>query len=151
MSRINVYDHSDEWTPPKLVGWYDSERAERWSDANHNGHGAGGVGRGEAVVRTAQGRWVLQHWTAWQGESADHEYITADEAREWLIRNDEDDAVERWFGELPEEAGPGRPEVGPRFQLRLPAEMTAEIDQRADGEGVSRAEMTRRLLAHALS
>lgn len=45
---------------------------------------------------------------------------------------------------------PGRPEVGPAVNLRLPAELLASLDERAVSEGVTRAEMVRRILAAAL-
>ena len=49
-----------------------------------------------------------------------------------------------------EERGPGRPEIGPAIQVRLPEALLAAVDARADAEGVSRAEMVRMLLAEAL-
>ena len=44
----------------------------------------------------------------------------------------------------------GRPPIGPPFQIRLPDDLLAKLDARAAAEGVSRAEMVRRLLAVAL-
>lgn len=39
--------------------------------------------------------------------------------------------------------GRGRPAVGPRIQVRLPEEITAEVDAYAESYGISRAEAIR--------
>lgn len=44
----------------------------------------------------------------------------------------------------------GRPPVGPRVTVRLPADVLARIDQEADRQGESRAMSIRRLLGDAL-
>jgi hypothetical protein len=146
MARVNVYEAHDngygdaEYT---LAGWFRSERAERYSDADHNGNGSGGTGRGQAVYRTAQGRWVLERWTRWQGEEDHLEYIDAETARSWLLKNDFDEAIEEHFGEIADEQGPGRPEIGPAFSVRFPAGLLARVDEQAKAEGRSRAELLR--------
>lgn len=43
----------------------------------------------------------------------------------------------------------GRPEVGPVIQVRLPADLLGMIDADAEENGLSRAEMIRRLLVEA--
>lgn len=45
----------------------------------------------------------------------------------------------------------GRPGIGPPIQIRLPDDLLARVDERAKAEGVNRAEMSRRLLAAALT
>ena len=47
--------------------------------------------------------------------------------------------------------GPGRPEIGVRVEVRLPEDLLAAVDARAEDDGVSRAEMVRVLLGEALS
>ena len=42
--------------------------------------------------------------------------------------------------------GPGRPSTGVKIQVRIPAEGLARIDRQAEAEGVTRAEMIRRML-----
>lgn len=152
MARVNVYEaHSDGYggTEDTLAGWFDPQRAERWSDVDHNGNGSGGTGRGQAICRTAQGRWVLEHWTSWQGEQDRCEFIDAEAAKTWLLENDFDEAVKQHFGEIEDERGPGRPEVGPATPIRLGDDLTARVDAaRLDGE--SRAAAIRRLLEGAL-
>ena len=46
--------------------------------------------------------------------------------------------------------GRGRPTTGTKVQIRIPAELLAEIDRRADEYGLTRAETMRRALAELL-
>lgn len=152
MNRVNVYNPETR----ELVGWFDADAAEKfeedtWFDgSNRISKATGSQFEHEALYRTKGGRWVLDKWSQWQGSRETYEFISDDEAREWLIAQNEDVAVERYFGELEDERGPGRPEIGPAIQVRLPEDMLAAVDSRADAEGVSRAEMVRMLLAEAL-
>jgi hypothetical protein len=102
MSRVNVYE--DGVRDAKLTGWFDTAAAENWRDQDHNGNGSGGTGRGTALWHTSQERWVLENWTSWQDERSTYQFIEPEQAREWLIRNEEDSAVARYFGPLEEEA-----------------------------------------------
>jgi metal-responsive CopG/Arc/MetJ family transcriptional regulator len=43
--------------------------------------------------------------------------------------------------------GRGRPPIGRQIMVRIPAELLAEIDRRADEYGLTRAETMRRALA----
>ena len=43
----------------------------------------------------------------------------------------------------------GRPAIGERVELRIPADMLARIDARAERDGISRAEAIRRALQEA--
>lgn len=51
---------------------------------------------------------------------------------------------------IEETTGPGRPEVGPAFTVRLPADLTARLDERAKADGASRAEMIRQAVTRML-
>lgn len=53
--------------------------------------------------------------------------------------------------EVEEKRGPGRPEIGPAIQVRLPEDLLAAVDAKAEAENVSRAEMVRTLLDEAIS
>lgn len=157
MLRINVYEKIREedygYVTPKLAGWFDWHKAARWSDADYNGDGSGGVGRGQAVILTSGGKWVLERWSRWQNESDRYEYITADEARDWLLRNNEDAAVAECFGEIAEEEDrrPGRPEIGGRISTAIGDELLANVDAYAKAREVTRAEAIRSLLEDALA
>lgn len=149
MTRINVYQYpapDDYKTSRERVGSFDYSKAEKWSDRDHNGNGSGGTGAGQAVLRTAKGKWVLENWTLWQGQEDRYEYLTEDEAREWLLCNNFDEAVKEHFGDIEEEEDrrPGRPPVGKGGTLRLGDERAARADTRAAQEGITRAELIRR-------
>lgn len=55
--------------------------------------------RGETLYYTAAGKWILEHWSRWQDEREWYEYITDEQAWEWLVENGENEAVvSRLFG-----------------------------------------------------
>lgn len=151
MARVNVFDLEGE-----LVGWFDKAKAEKfteatwWNGNNHISKATGSQWDHEELYRTAGERWVLYFWSQYQGRPERYSFISDDEARTWLLTNQEDEAVERFFGEIEEERGPGRPEVGPVIQVRLPEELLERVDYEAEKEGQSRAETIRRLLEKAL-
>ncbi len=150
MDRTNIFaDHDDR----RIVGWFDWDAIKgRWSDRDYNGNGSHGTGRGEEVILTAGGKWVMNHWTAWQGESSTRAYMMAGDARDWLLRNNEDTAVEAHFGEIPgeEDRREGRPEIGGLVQVRLGDELE-RVDGYAQAHGIKRAEAIRRLLGAGLA
>ena len=151
MARVNVFDEYGE-----LQGWFDDEKAEKfiearnWDGSNMISVATGSQWNHEALYRTAGGRWVLNAWSQYQGTLESYTYVSDRKAETWLLLNEHDEAVERYFGEVAEERGPGRPEVGPAIQVRLPGDLLARLDTRAEAEGVSRAEMVRQLLETAL-
>ena len=154
MTRINVYKHNDEWDyegTRSLEGWFDSAKADGWTDRDYNGNGSDGIGRGQAVYRTAQGRWVLENWSIWQGEANRCEFIEPEQAREWLLRNDEDAAVAKYFGEVEEERGPGRPKIGGKALINIGDDLLTEVDAYASEHGQSRAQVARIALGEFLA
>ena len=152
MARVNIFNEFRE-----LVGWFDDAKAERfeeatrWDGSNHISIATGSQWDHERLYRTVGGRWVLHRWSQWQGRPEVYRFLTDQEAQTWLLTNEEDAAVERFFGEIEEERGPGRPEIGPVIQVRLPEEMIAQLDEMAQRVEVSRAEIVRRMLAEALA
>ena len=149
--RENVFDREGNF-----IGWFDRAKAEkfeeatRWDGNNHISIATGSQYDHEILFRTAGGRWVLHGWSQWEGRPERYRFISDEDAREWLLLNEEDAAVERFFGEIEDEVGPGRPEIGPPILVHLPAEMTARLDALAEQDGVPRAEVIRRLLGEAL-
>lgn len=149
--RENVFDRDGNF-----IGWFDRAKAEkfeeatRWNGNNHVSIATGSQWDHQALYRTAGGRWVLHGWSQWEGRPERYRFISADEAREWLLLNQEDGAVEKYFGEIEDEVGPGRPEIGRPIIAHLPPELTAQLDQMAERIGVPRAEVIRRLLTGAL-
>src|SRR5712664_2695568 len=124
MDRTSIFAAHDDRT---VAGWFDYSKARAWQDRDYNGNGSHGPGRGEGVVLTAGGKRVGQRWTSWQNEDYTHAYITAAEARDWLIANGEDVAVTDLFGELPEEEDrrPGRPAIGEAVRQLVAAGLVA--------------------------
>ena len=157
MNRVNVtVQTEDECGNPttKLVGWYDADKATGFDEAKRSDGSnlisvpTGSQWNHEQLVQTAGGRFVMYRWSQWQGAVDSYEFIGADAAREWLVLNEHDAEVERLFGAPVEpERGPGRPEIGPMVNVRMPAEMVALLDADAAGEGLSRAELVRSLIA----
>jgi hypothetical protein len=149
MPRINV-PYGDG-----RVGWFNDDQAEQvegrreWDGSNMADVHAG-ANRWQTLYRTKRGQYVLRRESAWQTEQTTYEFVSDEDARDWLLRNESDEEVERWFGEIEEEKGPGRPEIGPAIRVRLGEELTARVDAaRVDGE--SRAAAIRRLLTAALA
>lgn len=152
-TRINVYDYAPvEWgEKPTRAGHFTEESATQykengvWDDtATH-----------QELYRTKGGRWVRCDWTQYQGSEAKYWFIDDADAKEWLLKNDQDDAVTRWLAwEVPDEEGPnlgGRPGVGPKVEVRLPPEELAQVDAYAEQDGVKRAEELRRLVSLGLA
>lgn len=149
--RENVFDEDGNF-----VGWFDRNKAERFAEAtrwdgnNHISIATGSQWDHQELYHTAGGRWVLYFWSQYQGHPCGYRFVGDDRAREWLLLNDHDEAVERFFGEIEDEVGPGRPEIGPPILVHLPAEMTEKLEALAQRCSTPRAEVIRRLLAEAL-
>lgn len=165
MARINVYTYGDpeaydpDYEGPTLAGWFNPDSSAEykedteWDGNNHISVNAVGPYGHQILYRTKGGRWVLHFWSQWQGVSEKYEFVNDATAKDWLLRNAHDEAVKQHFGELEEESGPnlgGRPAVGPKVETRLEKDVLEQVDARAAKEGVSRAEMLRRLVIAGL-
>lgn len=160
MTRINVTETTDdpcnsEETIQRVAGWFDLDKATafeedtEWDGSNRISKATGSQWNHQMLYRTAKGRWVLHCWSQWQGSTPSYEFIGDTDAREWLIAQREDEAVAKYFGDLEEERGPGRPEVGGAIHVRLGG-LLPRVDAEAERLGVNRAEAVRRLLAKVL-
>lgn len=92
MKRIALTDGSNTW--------FDAERAtlykelSRWDGNNWVSVATGSQWRHEHLYHTASGRWVLNFWSDYSGELGDHyQKISDHEAYDWLIKNQEFDAL----------------------------------------------------------
>lgn len=158
MTRINITERDEYTGRIKVTGWFDDSTGERfgedtrWDGSNHISVNTGSQWDHEELYRTAGGRWVRHEWSQRQGAQDRYAFVSDEQAREWLIVNEEDDeTLERLFGVAPDpERGPGRPEIGPPIKATMPPEITARLDEIAARDGVSRAEVIRRLLEQAL-
>jgi hypothetical protein len=140
----------------------DPMTSERHAQASRHGRPSRGVI--ETLFHTAEGRWV--HKVAWhigdRGQWVDDEadarpgpapmyrFLTDADALAWLTKNNYADRIETYLGELPDEKGPGRPEIGGRIQVRL-GPLLPEIDAYASKRSCSRAEAVRQLVMAGLA
>lgn len=146
----------DEGTGERLtVGRFDLDKAERFSEAEDwGGNNPISVNTGsqwdhQELIRTARGRWVLHCYSNWQNSVPNFSFLDNGAACNWLIRNAEVAAAEKYFGPV-EEVGPGRPRVGSPTNLRFPPELRERIDAAAE-PGEAFAATVRRLLDQVLS
>lgn len=162
MTRVNVPITTDDGELVRM-GWFDKDRAThiegetRW-DGNNNASVHVGANRGQDLFRTPAGRYVLYTWSSWVNEDDRWEFIDDEDAHQWLIRNQSDDLVEEWFGELDEESGPpvvnkgGRPAVGDeRIKITVDSDWLKRVDAAADAAKMSRAAWIRQAGEKALN
>lgn len=156
MTRIYVTSEDPYGGPEERLGYFDSDRAERWvgdtywDGSNHCDRNTSSPHNRQTLYRTAQGRWVICHWSNWVGAQDSYHYLTDEQAQEWLLFNGHDEAAERFFGPVAAEKGPGRPEIGNRVTLAL-GDLLPELDAYAKEHGQTRAEAARTLLHEALN
>lgn len=160
MSRINVYE-TDDFGTRSLVGWYDPDTVAQewdenteWDGSNRRSLVAGSWTESETLYLTKGGRWVVHHTSRGAGRMPYSRFLTVDEARDWMVRNENSaEEIEKAFGQpLEEERGPGRPAVlgddVRQVVVRMPAELIERIDA-ARGD-VPRAEWVRALVERSL-
>jgi predicted AlkP superfamily pyrophosphatase or phosphodiesterase len=150
VERINIVG-TDEFGN-KALGWFDLDAAIRYAQGTEwDGHNTIGVITksnfiDESLYRTKGGRWVRNRDATRYNSGPDaYEFLTDEEARDWLICSEcNDDAIKQYFGELEEERDlGGRPEVGPAFSLRFPTELLTRVDAAAKVKGIGRAQAIR--------
>jgi hypothetical protein len=155
MQRVSVTEANSDGQV-RLIGWFDYDKAEAFAEATYwdgsrqasvnTSHWSQGT---QMLLRTAQGRWVLVSQCG--GHQDAFCYLSDDQAREWLIRNNRDNDVQRFFDRTEEERGPGRPEIGEAINVRLGDERLACIDAFAHERGLSRAAALRDLVDAGLT
>lgn len=158
MRRQNVYTAGDLVGDERLVGWFDLDAAtaydeDTWWDASNEmtvSRATGSPSVHERLYRTAEGRWVLFWWAQWQGRLERWSFVADGHARDWLLANGHDAAVEEHFGPVEPERGPGRPAIGRPVQVRFPDGLLARLHAWADYSGISRAEAVRILVDSGL-
>ena len=176
MTKITVYRYNEMNSPVEAQGWFTLEDAEampeadpmtaaRHAQAMRRGESARGVK--ETLYRTSHGRWVLK--TAWHidecGRFVDDEsdvdprsgsggpryrFLNDAEAIDWLHRNYYEDRIQQHLPDMPDERGPGRPEIGGRIQVRL-GHLLPAVDSYAADHRCSRAEAVRLLVIAGLA
>lgn len=160
MSRISFTG------PDGALRWFDPAAAQaaitegsRWDGNNHIGVCSGLQTSRAVLYLTGAGRWIENRDATHEfGGSDSYRFLSSQAAQEWLIRSADADrggqaaqeALEKYFGEIPEESGPGRPEIGGAVHVRLGDEL-ARVDAWAAKEGIKRAEAVRRLVSAGLA
>lgn len=156
MTRINIYNETEHET--YLAGWFDPDTAEsfgeadEWDGNNHIGVITRSQWIDETLYRTKGGRWVQRRNASRYHSGPDtYTFITDEQAKDWLLRSQEnDEAVEKYFGKLEEESGPGRPEIGSPINVRLGDTLLEQVDAYAAEHNIKRAAAIRALLETAL-
>ncbi|MBG0828574.1 CopG family transcriptional regulator [Planomonospora sp. ID67723] len=159
MARVNVYSR-DPYEEKTLLGWFDPNTCVEqidedtyWDGNNHRGVISGGQVGYERLYRTKGGRWVRYYnFTAEFNGPEYYEFLDDEAAQTWLLKNSSDGIVEKYFGELEEERGPGRPVTvgGKPIKIRLGEDLEKRVDA-VRQEGESQAAAIRRLLEQALT
>lgn len=153
MSRQIVRDDDGQaigWFDPEAADWFDD--GVRWDGSNMVGLNSRDWTATERLARTPGGRWVLERASRWEGAATSYQFVSDAEALTWLITSDQHEgAITQYFPESPVEVGPGRPEIGPEVKVRLPADVLAAVDARAEAQSVTRAEALRRLITAGLT
>ncbi|MFA5435831.1 MAG: hypothetical protein WC372_07335 [Candidatus Neomarinimicrobiota bacterium] len=76
--------------------WFDLEAAEvfkedTWFNGNnHISCATGSQWDHEALYRTKSGKWILNHWSQYQGSTESWVEIDDDAAAKWLVTNNEE-------------------------------------------------------------
>lgn len=152
MTRIDVYKTDQVTGERTLDGWFDIGSAVVFYEATReDGTHTNSAGNHEDLFLTSNGRWVLGTWSDRPDSQHNHQYITADTARAWLIRNDYEAKAKELFGHAgdEQESGerkPGRPEIGPPINIRFGTDLLSRVDEKAAAAGTTRADMLRWLV-----
>jgi hypothetical protein len=155
MSRIHVVKRNDDDSAPRVVGWFDSEDAQVFTEATSpqtvTSWGFGSrteVSRAaQKLLRTAEGRWVMALEFG-PPLGMEYRFVAEGEASAWLSENGYGQAALDLVDDAPER-GPGRPEIGGRVEVRLGG-LLAAVDEFARRKRINRAEAVRRLVGQAL-
>jgi hypothetical protein len=73
--------------------WFDLDKAESfseetyWNGNNHISIATGSQWEHQELYRTANGRWVLNAWSQWQGSRESWTEIDNEAAARWLVSN----------------------------------------------------------------
>lgn len=84
--RIPLTDGSGRWFSPDSAAKF--SEATRWNGNNHISRATGSQWDHETLYYTKSGRWVLNHWSQWQGSLEKYTEITESEAVSWLVNNE---------------------------------------------------------------
>jgi len=79
--------------------WFNADKADKFYEgrdfdgSNHISRATGSQWEHETLYHTAKGKWVLYHWSQWQGSRDSYTVISDQDSYRWLIRNGHHDEV----------------------------------------------------------
>lgn len=86
--RRRLTDGTGRWFETSTASYW--EESTKWNGSNRISCATGSQWDHERLYQTAGGRWVLHHWSQWQGRMDRWEEITPADAARWLSINDHD-------------------------------------------------------------
>lgn len=154
MNRENIYtDPEITGGEAQFAGWFDRDAATDYPEAGPDEPGQE-PRSGEVLWRTAQGRWVLQRWSARWDTPDRFTFYDPKAAPLWLGRNGySNEEIDEATGMvMPDELDlRGRPAIGSPVKVILPEETIARLDEAiAQGDASSRSEAARQLIQDAI-
>lgn len=87
MNRQPLTDESGTWFDLDTAESFDEDTW--WNGNNHISSATASQWEHERLYRTKSKRWVLRHWSQWQGTAETWEEIDDAAAAAWLVRNDD--------------------------------------------------------------
>jgi hypothetical protein len=93
MARIHITENKAQW--------FDSEKAEKfknttyWNGNNWINNTTNSQWRGQALWKTATGKFILENWSNYQNELDTFEIISKEHAALWLLENEFYDEAEK--------------------------------------------------------
>lgn len=85
MKRIALTDGSGRWFDAGKAEVFEEDTF--WNGQNHISRATGSQWNHEQLYRTAGGRWVLCHWSQWEGSSTSYTEQDPTAAAGWLVAN----------------------------------------------------------------
>lgn len=86
MKRIVLTDGSGRWFDASKAESF--EEARWWNGNNHISRATGSQWEHEVLYRTVGGKWILYHWSQWQGSRETYSEIDNERAAAWLVTNE---------------------------------------------------------------
>ena len=83
--RIALTDGSGKWFQRDKAQEWDEDTD--WNGNNHISRATGSQWEHQRLYRTASGRWILHHWSQYQGTLETYEEIDDNTAARWLSVN----------------------------------------------------------------
>lgn len=98
--RIALTDGTGRWFSENTADSWNEDTY--WNGSNHISKATGSQWEHERLYRTKGGRFILNHWSQFQGSTETYEEISNDEAAVWFSKNgiEPHEACEKEFEEL---------------------------------------------------